>query len=338
MSTDKSSNAAVQALLLRAALLSGHGRGAAELASRLARVCRPGAARSCFDVGGPLQLTVDAPGSADLRVGVRLGATLLAADLWGLVSPEQTRHLSAALRALPDAKHSSLGTWLFWSTRRQSLYVDLRDPDPLCALRRLRAVLDRQQLERLEEQRARLVGARPWALTLGADHQGVTSFRVIWLLDRDARVGEVLDRLGVGYWSQVEAGIGRLLRRPGRSGRHAISTSLMPGAKRKAVVATTGWMLVPEDDAKQRDLGRAVADLGGSRDYAEALWSLCQGGVRGRWRVGRTLQVRADEAGLGLRLFLTPQVQSPAADSHIELQGCVDGQVGSAPLGEPEPM
>src|SRR5205085_8449710 len=63
----------VQSTLWRAALLAGYGARARPLAARLAAATSCGAGRSCLEAGAPLQLTIDAPGPAGLRVGVRLG-------------------------------------------------------------------------------------------------------------------------------------------------------------------------------------------------------------------------------------------------------------------------
>ena len=51
----------VRGRLWRAAMLARMGDGARTIADRLADACRFGDARSCFDAGAPLQLTVDAP-------------------------------------------------------------------------------------------------------------------------------------------------------------------------------------------------------------------------------------------------------------------------------------
>ncbi|MBL8529481.1 MAG: hypothetical protein JNL68_17495, partial [Burkholderiales bacterium] len=63
----------VEALLLRTALLAGYGRDAQPLARRLARATAAGSARSCFEAGTPIQLSVDAPGPPAFRVGLRVG-------------------------------------------------------------------------------------------------------------------------------------------------------------------------------------------------------------------------------------------------------------------------
>ena len=75
----------VEALLLRAALLAGYGAQARPLAQRLAAATVAGDARSCFEGGTPLQLSIDAPGPAGLRVGLRLPDNDPAPALEGLV-------------------------------------------------------------------------------------------------------------------------------------------------------------------------------------------------------------------------------------------------------------
>ena len=67
---------------------------------------------------------------------------------------------------------------------------------------------------------------------------------------------------------------------------------------------------MPEDDRKHRAVGSLMQALGGPRDYAEALWSLCRSAATPEWRVGRACEVRVDtrDGSVRARLFLTPQV------------------------------
>lgn len=300
----------VEDLLLRAALLAGMGARARGLAQRLAAITTPGDARSCLEAGAPVQLTVDAPGPAGLRIGVRLGSRLTEAPLVDLVAPGPRRHLVHLLAPLPPPAYPSLGAWLFFTEHRQSIYVDLRDPDPRDALARLCAVLSPAQRRRLDAHGLPLGLARPWALRVEADDDGLCRVHLCWLVSRDAQIPALAESLAPGTWPVARQVFGQLLRSPGRSGRFVVVTPLDERSPPALRIASTGWTLVPEDDAKHRAVGAAVAALGGRRDHAEALWSLCRGAADPRWRVGRACEVRVSEAGPRLRLFLTPQVHA----------------------------
>lgn len=304
----------VEGLLLRAALLGGEGAGAQALARRLAAVTVPGDARSCLDAGTPMQLTVDAPGPAGLRVGVRVGAHPSEAPLEGLVPAAPLAHLRALLEPLPPADHPSLGTWLFWTAQRQSLYVDLRDPDPRDALARLRAILPGEAAMRLDRLALDPAVARPWALRVEADEHGPCRLHLHWLVDRHAAPRPLIEALSPGSWVVARDVLGHLLRTPGRSGRFVLVTPLDDRSEPALRLTNTGWTLVPEDDRKHRTVGTAFAALGGPRDHAEALWSLCRGAAGPRWRVGRACEVRVSERGPRLRLYLSPQVQERAQE------------------------
>lgn len=307
--------ACVEGLLLRAALLCGHGAQARTLARRLAQVTAPGAGRSCLDAGSPLQFTVDAPGAPRLRVGVRLGVPLDAPALADLVPDAAARRLAAALAAMPPAQHASLGTWLFWSERRQCVFVDLRDPAPADALARLAPLLDAPRRERLAALRPLAGTARPWVLRLDADASGALKLELHWLLGRHEDPEPWVQALVPGAWPQALAVFGQLMRRPRTAGRWVVATSLDgPAAACTSLrIGTSGWSLV-EDEGKHRAVGALVQALGGARDHAEALWCLCRGGASGHWRVGRAceLKLQRGEAGaparVNARLFFTPQV------------------------------
>jgi hypothetical protein len=329
----------VEALLLRAALLAGHGAGARALARRLAAITAPGDARSCLEAGAPVQLTIDAPGPVGLRIGVRIGARVTEAPLVELVAPAQRRHLVRMLEPLPPPASPSLGAWLFWTAHRASIYVDLRDPDPRDALARLHAVLSPAHRRRLEAHGLPRALARPWALRVEADDDGPCRVHLYWLLSRDAQVPAIAESLAPGAWPVARQVLGHLLRSPGRSGRHVVVTPLDDRTPPALRIASTGLVLVPEDDAKHRAVGTAFAALGGRRDHAEALWSLCRGAAEPRWRVGRACEVRVGETGPRLRLFLTPQVHAPQItpqDATAGTSSCGGAPSSTAPtLGRP---
>lgn len=304
----------VEDLLLRVALLAGLGARARGLAQCFAAITTPGDARSCLEAGAPLQLTIDAPGPVGLRIGARLGPRLAEASLVDLVAPGPRRQLVRLLDPLPSPAQPGLGAWLFWTEHRQSIYVDLRDSDPREALARLHTVLSPEHRRRLDGYDLPLSLARPWALRVEADDEGPCRVHLCWLLSRDAQIPALAESLYPGAWPVARQVFGHLLRSPGRSGRFVVVTPLDDRTTPALRIASTGWTLVPEDDAKHRAVGAAVAALGGRRDHAEALWSLCRGAAEPRWRVGRACEVRVTEAGARLRLFLTPQVHArPAA-------------------------
>ncbi|MEA5451770.1 hypothetical protein VB780_24550 [Leptolyngbya sp. CCNP1308] len=297
----------MEALLLRAALLAGYGREAAPLAQKLAAVVQAGAARSCLDAGALVQLTVAAPGPPDLQVGLRLADPFDANALTELLPPPTLGYLAQGLDRLPPADHASMGTWLFWSETRQSVYVDLRDPDPACALKRLQCLLTPQQQDRLEQVAIPVHQGRPWAVRLEATSAGIKRVQVHWLLHRHTLVHEVAEGIAPGHWPMALEVLGHLLKRPGHSGRWVIATSLNNQNSPGLSIANSGWALVPEDAEKHRAIARLFKQLGGPQDYAEALWSLCQGQVGPKWRVGRACELHVHGNHIHTKLFFVPQ-------------------------------
>lgn len=300
--------------LLCAALLSGHGRDAAPLARRLAHLVHGGGGRSCLEAGAPLQLLVEAPGPPRLSVGVRVGDTLEAGALHGLVNEQAAREMHELLKRLPPAQHPSLGTWLLWSRARQSLHADLRDPAPLDALARLKRAVSPEQCARLALHAPSSGDARPWALALECDEAGRVRVFVQWLLSRRADPATLARALAPGGWPSALEALTFLLRRPAASGRWVITTALDHDHEPQLRVATTGWSLVPEaGEDKQGALARLMREVDGPCDYAEALFSLCRGAARPDWRVGRACEIRVGARGRELRLFLAPQLQGGAS-------------------------
>jgi hypothetical protein len=314
-----------EGVLFRAALLAHCGRRARALAARLASVCDPGGGRSCVEAGVPLQLMVDAPGDVALRVALRLGASLRPGALTGLMADARAGELADLLAPLPPPDHPSLGFWLFWSDQRQRLFADLRDPEPARAIERLRRVLDGGEERRLASILARLCEGRPWGFTVEVEETGRRSVRLYWLASRPAWASRLVETLAPGRWREVVETLAYLLKRPGESGRWMLAIPLDSDAG-GITVGSSAWALVPEDESKHRAVGRAIAALGGPRDYAEALWSFCRGGARPGWRVGRTCEIGLGE-GPRLRLFFTPQLQL-AATAGISSSGPGDSSAG----------
>lgn len=298
----------IEGTLLRAALLAGHGRGAAPLARGLAAATEQGHARSCMEAGAPIQLTVDAPGPPRLRVGVRLGDRLLARSLEPLVPGHVRRRLLEALASLPPADHASLGLWLFWTEARQSIYADLRDPSPEAALTRLRAVLSRAQRDCLDRVQLPSDVARPWAFRAEVDEAGDCRVHVHWLVGRHASPRRLAESMAPGGWEQAIDVLRHLLRRPGESGRWLLVTPLDDGGEPLLRIGNTGWTLVPEDAHKHRAVGNLMRALGGPADYAEALWSMCRGYATPEWRVGRACEIQAGADHVRARLFFSPDI------------------------------
>lgn len=301
----------VEGLVFRAALLAGHGRDAQGLARRFAGVVEGGRARSCLDAGAPLQLTIDAPGPPGLRIGVRLGDRLTAHALSALMPEPALRRALDYLAPLPPVAHASLGTWLFWTATRQSLFVDLRDPDPTSAIARLEHVLDAAQRERFDRVRRSMIHARPWVLRVEAGSRSMTRVHLHWLLDRHASPASTADLLAPGCWPRAVAALGALLRTPGGTGRWVFVTPLDGLSEPALRAGNSGWAVVPEDDRKHRAIGELIRELGGPRDHAEALWSLCRSAAGPTWRVGRACELRvgADDGGVRARLFFTPHIR-----------------------------
>jgi hypothetical protein len=302
----------VEDTLLRAALLSGYGAAARPLARRLAAVTAGGNARSCLEAGAPIQLTIDAPGPAALRAGVRIGDALGEKTLDGVMPPEARRRVATFLAPLPAPAHASLGTWLFWTEARQSIFLDLRDPSTESAMARLDRVLTEDQRARLERFRPLLHGAKPWALRVEADASRISRVHLHWLLPRDASPRDAAEALAPGRWPAVVDTLRLLLRRPGESGRWVIVTPLDEESGGTLRMANTAWALAPEDDRKHRAVADLMTALGGPRSHAEALWSFCRGAASPEWRVGRACEVKVDASGVRARLFFVPQVQRGA--------------------------
>ena len=301
----------LEATLWRVALLAGYGAGAREIARRLAAVTRSGGGRSCLEAGAPLQLTVDAPGAALLRVGVRLGDDLSDPSLAGLMPPAALRSVRAYLAPLPRARHSSLGAWLFWSERQHYVFVDLRDPVAADALGRLEGILDADQRTRLARLAALREYARPWALRVDAGEHGVGKVHLHWLIERGQAPAAVAELIAPGAWRHAVGVLGNLLRRPESSGRWVVATPLDAISEPALRLGTTGWALAPEeppdDDRKHRAVAEVMRSLDGPRDYAEALWSMCRGAALPGWRVGRACELRVRGDSVRARLFFTPQ-------------------------------
>jgi hypothetical protein len=300
----------VEGVLFRAALLAGYGREAAQLARRLAAAAHAtGGGRSCLEAGAPLQLTVDAPGPAALRVGIRLGDELTDATLAGLMAPGARRRVLDLVARLPTADHASLGTWLFWTHARQSIFVDLRDPSPESALTRLHQALDDNQRMRLDDVGWLGATARPWALRVEADETAILRVHVHWLLDIGVSPRSVADQLAPDAWLRAVSALAFLLRRPHASGRWVVATPLDSISEPALRIGSTGWSLVPEDDErKHRALAELMAAFGGPRDHAETLWSFCRGVTSPGWRVGRACELKVSADSMRVRLFLAPQV------------------------------
>lgn len=299
-----------EGLLFRAALLAGYGREARGLSHRFASAIAGGGARSCLDAGSVMQLTVDAPGPPGLRLGIRLGDRVSGETLAGFVAPAAARRLGDALAALPAGTHPSLGTWLFWTESRQSVFVDLRDPSPTGALARLTRMLDPDQRACLDRWRPLLGQARPWVLRLEADDSAIVRLHVHFLVERHGSPRAIADALAPGSWPRALQALEHLLKHPGGTGRWVVVVPLDDRSEPALRVGHSGWVIVPEDERKHRALGSMVQALGGPRDYAESLWSLCRGAAPPEWRVGRACELRvATDGPLRARFFLAPYAQ-----------------------------
>lgn len=297
----------VEDTLLRAALLAHEGRNAQPLARQLASVAYSGGGRSCFDGGGTLQFTIDAPGETELQVGVRLGDKPDRGALAELIDAPRWSLLERVVSELPDAQHDSMGTWLHWRPKQQSLFFDLRDDDPRRARQRLDELLDAEQRARVEALRPPDSVAREWAAKIGCDSDGNTRVCIYWLLHRLASAEDLAETTWPGSWQQISEALGLLVRRPGRSGRWVITTVLDDSETPPLRLNNTAWLLVPENTKKQRAIGRLMDTYGGPRRYAESLWSLCRTTASDRWRVGRTCEVSVDADRIGARLYFSPQ-------------------------------
>ena len=301
----------LEATLFKAALLAGHGAAARGIARRLAAVTGASSGRSCLEAGAPIQLTVDAPGPASLRVGVRLGDDLADDALAPLMPGGALQAARDFLAPLPAAHHASLGAWLFWTPARQSIYVDLRDPSAADALARLQCILHPDQCARLHRIAASMACARPWVLRIDPEGPEVRRVHVHWLIDRRAAPSAVAESIAPGAWRHAVDVLGGLLKRPASSGRWVVATPLDGISEPALRIGNTGWALAPEEpgehDGKHRAVARIMQRLGGPRDYAEALWSACRGAASPEWRVGRACELRIQEDRVRARLFFTPQ-------------------------------
>ncbi|MDR4492905.1 MAG: hypothetical protein AB7U75_22565 [Hyphomicrobiaceae bacterium] len=293
----------VEDFVLRAALLAGYGREARALAAQVGELVATAPGRSCVEAGAPLQITIDAPGEAELRIGVRVAADVTPTALGALLPAGAAERLVESARALLPGAHADFGRWIFLTRRQQSMLVDLRDPRPADALVRIRGALGPAQMEALEAQRGLLPEARPWAV----EWESGGAARVYWLLSRSGSAQSSVERMQPGAWAQVVAALAPLLQCPGKSGRWLIRAPL-DGDPKKIGVGNSGWTLVPEDERKHRGVGELLRVLDGPRDYGEAMWSLCRGLAPPGWRVGRALEVEPGESGTRVRLFLTPPV------------------------------
>jgi hypothetical protein len=256
-------------------------------------------------------------------VGLRIGERFDARSIEGLVPSQELEHLARFLEPLPVAEHRGLGTWLFWTEARQSVFVDLRDPSPDMALARLHCMLSREQRQRLENVRPPALTARPWACRIEAGDTGVHRLAVHWLLSRHALPESLAEAIAPGCWAHAMRAFAHLLRWPGRSGRWVFVTPLDEQDGCTLRVGNSGWTLVPEDEAKHRAVGTLMSALDGPRDYAQALWSLCRGAASADWRVGRACEVMvsADETkSVRARLFFSPEVAGVRKPSLIQPQ------------------
>ena len=315
----------LEGTLFRAALLAHHGSEAATLAARLASVSKPTGGRSCVEAGSPLQITVDAPGEASLRVGLRLGAD--AVFLNRVLDEDTARTLAQCFSPLPPPDYPSIGFWLFWSSRRQSLFTDLRDPDPARALERLRMVLEAEQQRRLASILKLAVEGRPWGLSAEVEETNRRRMHLHWLVSRPTSVSQLVEAFAPGRWHEVVQVLSHLLKRPGESGRWMLTLPLDADPHSGISVGSSAWALAPEDESKHRAVGRIMAAFGGPRDYAEAMWSFCRGAAEPGWRVGRTCEVGLGADVPRVRLFLSPQVQ-PATTAGINNSESVDSSTG----------
>ena len=319
----------LEGTLFRVALLCGYGAQAKDLAARMTSVCQGNVGRSCVDAGAPVQITVEAPGEADLRIGLRLGKSLEEAHLRALLPDGRAAGFVQAYSGLASADHPSLGYWLFWSRNRQSIFADLRDPDPTAAGQRVRPILHPSEQARLDVIQSLNLGGRPWGISLELDGDGPRRTYLYWFTSRSREASACVESLHPGGWHQVVDVLGNLLSLPGQSGRWLVAIPLAPSHERDGLwVGNSAWGLVPENQ-KHRAVGSLMARFRGPRTYAEALWSFCRSSAEPSWRVGRTCEVGLGKGGPRVRLLLTPQVIGAMArisnsESSVSSTGPVD--------------
>jgi hypothetical protein len=303
----------LEGTLFRAALLSGFGSQASELAATMASVCHAGGGRSCVEAGAGLQIILEAPGNPELRVGLRLGDRLDKTSLSRLMPAERAAAMERSYGGMASKEDFSLGYWLIWSRHSQSIFADLRDTNPAQAVERLRAILDHRERQRLETILSCPGGGRPWGLLVEPGDDGVRRLQLYWYIGLAEAAKRMVEEFSRAGWGQVVEVLSHLLILPGQSGRWLLGIPLNPADEESCLwVGNSAWGFVPEDDRKHRAIGHLLGKLGGKRDYAEAMWSFCQGAAEPGWRLGRTCEVGLGKGGLRARLLLTPQVHAGA--------------------------
>lgn len=311
--------------LFHAALLSGLGARAGSLADAVGATLAAATAanRSCLDAGADLQLTIDAPGPARLRFGVRAGRSpeaVLASPTPLLGEPERAA-LRPCLSSLgpprfPPSVH--FGTWLFREGERTSVFLDIRDGSPRHAVDRVRPLLDAEGLARLDRAAVLLDAAHPWSLRLDTSRGRVERIHLSWLVSRHREPGPLAEALGLGEeWRRAAALFaGPLGESPSAHAWPWLFTTPLDGATPPGLrVGTSALARSPDGAAKRGRLLHALRDLGGPAEHADALLHLLTSGVppERRFRVARALEVRADTRGSErLRLYLVPCPEPPA--------------------------
>ena len=185
-------------------------------------------------------------------------------------------------------------------------------------------LLDSEMASRLQGHEALFDLARPWALRLEAKDRALCRVHIHWLIHRHGDPADFADRFGwKADWTRLTQVLAPLLRvrptRVGRLGRWVFALPLDTNSPVALRAATSAWARLRDDDRKQAELGRAVAELGGSREHVEAVYHLCRSLGNGR-RVGRALEVRIDDEPR-LRVGLVPSVAQPAVKVRDRAQG-----------------
>lgn len=274
----------------------------------MANATRPGPGRSCVEAGSPAQFMVEAPGGTELRVALPVGERLNAASLAWLMPEVRAQAFAQFFQALPQPNHLQLGFWLFWSADGQSVFTDLRDSDSAAAIARARTILKPNEQQQMEAILRLAAHGRPWGLQITLDASGRRRVKLYWFASRAYWAAELVEKFSPGRWKDVVEILGYLLKRPGESGRWMLSLPLDGEREKNHVwVGNSAWSLVPEDHDKQRSVARLIRTLGGTVDYAEALWSFCRGTADEGWKVGRTCEVGLKAGGPEVRLYFTPQ-------------------------------